>query len=70
MNAQQFAPLVDFFSEAFDSRYCRGLRYTIRADNSRLASAVARWVAEGKVEIVTGGTVLPRAKLGGTGKVG
>lgn len=69
MKALQFAPLVDFFSEAFDSRYCVGLRYTIRKDNPRLAVAVARWLEEGKVELVSGGSVIPFAKLGGTGKV-
>lgn len=66
-----FSPTTDFFSEAFDSHYCAGLRYTAQPDNARLRAAVAQWVRDGNVCIIEqsiSGT--SPAQMGGTGNIG
>lgn len=65
-----FSPKQDFFSEAFDSHYCRGLRYTAQPGNDRLRTAVAHWVQDGTVTLLpaTGGT--QPAQMGGAGMIG
>ena len=65
-----FTPVWDFFSEAFDSHYCRGLRYAAHPENTRLRDAVEQWVKEGKVTVLPLGIGAPPAWMGGSGSVG
>ena len=67
-----FRPTEDFFSEAFGSQYCKGLTYTLKPGNDRLARYLAEWVAKGMVTIddptVEKAGTQPAA-LGGVGEV-
>lgn len=63
----KFVPTVDFWSDEMKSQYCKGLSYTVRAGNDRLAAEVAKWRAEGKV--VVAHSDLPEAALAGKGQV-
>lgn len=54
--SQRFKALTDFDDPETKSTYCRGLKYTIRAGNTQLATKVKKWVNEGKVELVAEGT--------------
>ena len=64
-----FTPMRDFFSEAFDSHYCQGLRYTAHADNPRLRAAVAQWVTEGTVTLLPASGGTQPAQMGGAGSI-
>ena len=66
-----FEAVEDFFSEEFDSQYAKGLRYTIHPGNTKLATAVAKWIEQKRVRIVDAqpGAAQP-AEMTGTGKVG
>jgi hypothetical protein len=65
-----FTPTQDFFSEAFDSHYCTGLRYTAHPDNPRLRAAVTEWVQQGKVTLLPAGGGTQPASMGGIGSIG
>jgi hypothetical protein len=65
-----FTPTRDFFSEAFDSQYCRGLRYTAQSDNARLLAAVAQWVQDGTVTLLPASDGAHPAQMGGAGIIG
>lgn len=65
-----FSPTADFFSEAFDSYYCTGLRYTAEPDNHRLRDAVAQWAQEGKVRLLPASGGTQPARMGGAGTIG
>lgn len=70
MDPVHFTPIDDFSSDEFQSLYLKGMTYTIRPGNTRLAEAVERWLAEGKVRLGTPET--PRAdaaKITGAGAV-
>jgi hypothetical protein len=64
-----FSPTRDFFSEAFDSHYCQGLRYTAHADNLRLRAAVVQWVTDGTVTLLPVGGGTQPAHMGGAGTI-
>ena len=68
--AFHFSPLKDFQSKEFKSTYCKGLVYTVRDGNDKLAAAVQTWLKEGKVRL--GGTAGQpgAAAMKGQGKVG
>lgn len=65
-----FTPTRDFFSEAFDSSYCAGLRYTAGPENRRLRAAVAQWVQDGTVTLLPASGGTQPAQMGGAGRVG
>lgn len=69
-HALMFSPTKDFFSEAFDSHYCRGLRYTAHAENLRLQAAVRQWVEDGMVTLLPSSGGTQPAQVGGAGTVG
>lgn len=54
----KFRVREDFFSEALQSHYCRGLLYTIRPGDSLLAESARIWLSEGKIEMVEGASRL------------
>lgn len=45
-----FTPLIDFWSDEFQSNYCKGLFYTVR--NAKLAALADKWKNEGKIAFV------------------
>ena len=45
-----FYPLVDFYSDEFETQYISGMRYSVREGNVRLYKAVTQWKKEGKVK--------------------
>jgi hypothetical protein len=45
-----FVANQDFFSEEMQSAYTKGLRYTVREGNNKLAAEVAKWTARGLVK--------------------
>ena len=47
----QFTALKDFWSDELDSQYVKGLSYTVRPPDKRLAKLVPKWTDEGKVTI-------------------
>lgn len=49
---QQFIALKDFNSEEMQSTYCKGMKYSIRAGNAKLAAEVEVWLDEGKVQLI------------------
>lgn len=48
----KFRALKDFWSRTFRSTYVTGNAYSVRQGNDKLATAVARWIEQGKVEIM------------------
>lgn len=47
----QFTALQDFWCEELKSQYTKGMTYTVRAGNDRLAQFVTKWLAAGKVTL-------------------
>ena len=64
-----FSPTADFFSEAFDSHYCQGLRYQAHPENHRLRAAVEEWVKQGKVKLLPNGGGTQPAQMSGAGSI-
>ena len=60
----KFRALEDFFSTEMKSQYCAGMLYTIRPQDVVLGNESAKWLSEGKIEIVNA-----ESKVTGTGQV-
>lgn len=65
----QFTPLVEFFSEEFQSTYLVGLSYTMRPQDKKLAGLMPEWIEQGKVRLGTPDAPLASAKVAGAGKI-
>lgn len=48
----RFQALETFWSDEFKSQYAKSDHYNVRRNNDKLALAVERWVAQGKVRKV------------------
>ena len=68
METNVFTPLADFFSPDLQSGYCKGLTYTIRPGNERLAELATEWAAAGMIEFVDA-PATPTVRLSGVAEV-
>ncbi len=48
----RFRALTDFWSDKLQSQYVKNGLYSVREGNSKLATLVAEWVAQDKVEVL------------------
>jgi len=46
-----FVPVEDFFSDVFNSQYCKNMKYNIRDTHHALLHHVLQWEQEGKVKV-------------------
>ncbi len=48
----RFRALKSFWSDAFNSQYTAGQKYSVRQGNDKLATAVSQWITQNKVEVL------------------